>query len=160
VQLPAHGPSGCMEKHHMHASACRVHQLSVTETCPQPAKLASEAPAPAEQKLISDEWMWVAGSQELLISCQTSLLQQVHCWCNNLVTSLHSWYCALLPVTVQEEAKRLSEALGNKLLLKREDLQPVFSFKLRGAYNKVCCGTINSTNDMSALPAFRPVRIP
>lgn len=31
----------------------------------------------------------------------------------------------------------LSEDLGNKVLLKREDLQPVFSFKLRGAYNKL-----------------------
>ena len=27
--------------------------------------------------------------------------------------------------------------MGNKILLKREDLQPVFSFKLRGAYNKM-----------------------
>ena len=27
--------------------------------------------------------------------------------------------------------------LGNAVLLKREDLQPVFSFKLRGAYNKI-----------------------
>ncbi|MEN8126510.1 MAG: threonine ammonia-lyase, biosynthetic [Planctomycetota bacterium] len=31
----------------------------------------------------------------------------------------------------------LSETLGNQVLLKREDLQPVFSFKLRGAYNKI-----------------------
>lgn len=31
----------------------------------------------------------------------------------------------------------LSERLGNQLLLKREDLQEVFSFKLRGAYNKM-----------------------
>ena len=31
----------------------------------------------------------------------------------------------------------LSENLGNQVLLKREDLQPVFSFKLRGAYNKL-----------------------
>lgn len=31
----------------------------------------------------------------------------------------------------------LSEALGNQVLIKREDLQPVFSFKLRGAYNKI-----------------------
>jgi threonine dehydratase len=30
-----------------------------------------------------------------------------------------------------------SKQLGNKLLLKREDLQPVFSFKCRGAYNKI-----------------------
>ncbi|MCW9014714.1 MAG: threonine ammonia-lyase, biosynthetic [Gammaproteobacteria bacterium] len=34
-------------------------------------------------------------------------------------------------------AKRLSERLDNRILLKREDLQPVFSFKLRGAYNKL-----------------------
>ncbi|SEP83088.1 threonine dehydratase [Faunimonas pinastri] len=32
---------------------------------------------------------------------------------------------------------RISSRLGNKVLLKREDLQPVFSFKLRGAYNKI-----------------------
>ncbi len=31
----------------------------------------------------------------------------------------------------------LSKRLGNTVLLKREDLQPVFSFKLRGAYNKI-----------------------
>ncbi|POP54347.1 threonine ammonia-lyase, biosynthetic [Zhongshania marina] len=31
----------------------------------------------------------------------------------------------------------LSKRLGNEVLLKREDLQPVFSFKLRGAYNKM-----------------------
>jgi threonine dehydratase len=31
----------------------------------------------------------------------------------------------------------LSEALNNEILLKREDLQPVFSFKLRGAYNRI-----------------------
>jgi threonine dehydratase len=36
-----------------------------------------------------------------------------------------------------EEAARLSRRLGNRVLLKREDLQPVFSFKLRGAYNRI-----------------------
>jgi len=36
-----------------------------------------------------------------------------------------------------EEATRLSRRLGNHVLLKREDLQPVFSFKLRGAYNRI-----------------------
>src|SRR3954464_13482900 len=43
-----------------------------------------------------------------------------------------------------ELAQALSKRLKNRLLLKREDLQPVFSFKLRGAYNK-----------MAALPAAR-----
>ena len=36
-----------------------------------------------------------------------------------------------------EPAKVLSQRLGNTVLLKREDQQPVFSFKLRGAYNKM-----------------------
>ncbi len=36
-----------------------------------------------------------------------------------------------------EAAPRLSRRVGNSVLFKREDLQPVFSFKLRGAYNKI-----------------------
>ncbi len=36
-----------------------------------------------------------------------------------------------------EFAPNLSARIGNTLLLKREDMQPVFSFKLRGAYNKM-----------------------
>jgi threonine dehydratase len=39
--------------------------------------------------------------------------------------------------TALEPAKSLSKRLGNQVLLKREDTQPVFSFKLRGAYNKM-----------------------
>ena len=46
--------------------------------------------------------------------------------------------------TPLEPARALSGRLGNRLLLKREDLQPIFSFKLRGAYNK-----------MASLPAAR-----
>jgi len=39
--------------------------------------------------------------------------------------------------TPLDPAPRLSARLGNAVLLKREDLQPVFSFKIRGAYNKI-----------------------
>ncbi len=39
--------------------------------------------------------------------------------------------------TPLQTARQLSERLGNKVWLKREDLQPVFSFKIRGAYNKL-----------------------
>ncbi len=39
--------------------------------------------------------------------------------------------------TPLELARNLSRRLGNRVLMKREDLQPVFSFKLRGAYNKI-----------------------
>lgn len=35
------------------------------------------------------------------------------------------------------EAKRLGERIGNRVFLKREDMQPVHSFKLRGAYNRI-----------------------
>ena len=36
-----------------------------------------------------------------------------------------------------QQARFLSQRLNNKVLIKREDLQPVFSFKIRGAYNKM-----------------------
>ncbi|SDP13402.1 threonine ammonia-lyase, biosynthetic [Desulforhopalus singaporensis] len=36
-----------------------------------------------------------------------------------------------------DEATALSARLNNRILLKREDQQPVFSFKIRGAYNKI-----------------------
>ncbi len=39
--------------------------------------------------------------------------------------------------TPVHKAAILSQRLGNQVLLKREDLQPVHSFKLRGAYNKM-----------------------
>ena len=39
--------------------------------------------------------------------------------------------------TPLQEARFLSRRLDNRVLIKREDLQPVFSFKLRGAYNKM-----------------------
>src|SRR5436309_15455097 len=49
--------------------------------------------------------------------------------------------------TPLELAPALSKRLRNALYIKREDLQPVFSFKLRGAYNK-----------MAALPRARLAR--
>jgi threonine dehydratase len=49
--------------------------------------------------------------------------------------------------TPLEPARALSARLRNALLIKREDLQPIFSFKLRGAYNK-----------MAALPRARLAR--
>lgn len=39
--------------------------------------------------------------------------------------------------TSLDEASGLSKRLTNTVLLKREDQQPIFSFKLRGAYNKI-----------------------
>jgi len=39
--------------------------------------------------------------------------------------------------TPLDHARFLSARIHNKVMLKREDLQPVFSFKIRGAYNKL-----------------------
>lgn len=39
--------------------------------------------------------------------------------------------------TPLEEMPKLSDQIKNLILLKREDMQSVFSFKLRGAYNKI-----------------------
>ena len=44
---------------------------------------------------------------------------------------------AVAKVTPLEFQPNLSARIGNRVLLKREDMQPVFSFKLRGAYNKM-----------------------
>ena len=45
----------------------------------------------------------------------------------------------LVEETPLDEAPVISRRLANRVLLKREDLQPVFSFKIRGAYNKLLC---------------------
>ena len=41
----------------------------------------------------------------------------------------------LVRVTPLDETPKLSARIENRVVLKREDLQSVFSFKLRGAYN-------------------------
>lgn len=43
----------------------------------------------------------------------------------------------IVETTPLTHAINLSNRLDANVLLKREDLQPVFSFKLRGAYNKM-----------------------
>ncbi|HID01865.1 MAG TPA: pyridoxal-phosphate dependent enzyme, partial [Desulfobacterales bacterium] len=55
--------------------------------------------------------------------------------------------------TSLDEAVELSSRLHNRILLKREDQQPVFSFKIRGAYNRIAhlseterkCGVITAS---------------
>ena len=53
--------------------------------------------------------------------------------------------------TPLEESQALSNELGNRVLLKREDLQPIFSFKLRGAYNKIA--QLDATNRQAGVIA-------
>ena len=55
--------------------------------------------------------------------------------------------------TPLQPARQLSERTANQVLLKREDLQPVYSFKIRGAYNKLAhltaeqlaCGVVTAS---------------
>jgi threonine dehydratase len=58
-----------------------------------------------------------------------------------------------------EPARNLSRRLHNKVLLKREDQQPVFSFKLRGAYNKMAhlhAGAVAARRASAPRPATMP----
>ncbi|AWY19801.1 threonine ammonia-lyase, biosynthetic [Moraxella bovis] len=61
------------------------------------------------------------------------------------MTTLPDYVRAIITATVYDvairtpldKASKLSARFGNDIRLKREDLQPVFSFKVRGAYNKI-----------------------
>ncbi|ULJ65695.1 threonine ammonia-lyase, biosynthetic [Wielerella bovis] len=63
----------------------------------------------------------------------------------NLFPQYHDYLTRILTSSVYDVADEtpldfaanLSRRLNNKIYLKREDLQPVFSFKIRGAYNKM-----------------------
>ncbi len=56
---------------------------------------------------------------------------------NYLEKIQHSRVYDVSKVTPLEVQVNLSKRIKNNVLLKREDMQPVFSFKIRGAYNKM-----------------------
>jgi threonine dehydratase len=58
-------------------------------------------------------------------------------YCDYLIQVLTARVYDVARETPLEVAPNLSARLHNQLLLKREDMQSVFSFKLRGAYNKM-----------------------
>ncbi|MFN6558671.1 MAG: threonine ammonia-lyase, biosynthetic [Nostoc sp. ChiSLP01] len=58
-------------------------------------------------------------------------------YCDYLIQILTARVYDVAEETPLEYAPNLSARLNNQLLLKREDMQSVFSFKLRGAYNKM-----------------------
>jgi threonine dehydratase len=58
-------------------------------------------------------------------------------YCDYLVQILTARVYDVAQESPLEIAPNLSNRLNNQLLLKREDMQSVFSFKLRGAYNKM-----------------------
>src|SRR6202167_4664348 len=61
--------------------------------------------------------------------------------------------------TSLEAAPRLSARLNNRVYFKREDLQPVFSFKIRGAYNKIAqLSSIAAQRGVICAPAGNPAQ--
>ena len=68
-----------------------------------------------------------AGTLPALVPSDNSYLQRI----------LNARVYDVAVETSLTHAKNLSKRLANKVWLKREDEQPVFSFKLRGAYNKM-----------------------
>ena len=50
---------------------------------------------------------------------------------------LNSRVYDVVSATPLDAARRLSRRLGHQVFLKREDLQPIFTYKLRGAYNRM-----------------------
>src|SRR6186713_2193651 len=51
--------------------------------------------------------------------------------------TLNSRVYDVVTSTPLDSARRLSRRTGHQVFLKREDLQPIFTFKLRGAYNRM-----------------------
>src|SRR5574343_615609 len=84
----------------------------LTPASPAPARRSPARPArtsPVRQKILGDYLLRILRAKVYDVAIETAL----------------------------ESAPQLSARLGNEVLLKREDTQPVFSFKLRGAYNKM-----------------------
>jgi threonine dehydratase len=95
------------------------HSLSMTEYASNPTPPSERSPRPAALSEIPEEFILPNGYPDYLRLILTSRVYDV---------------VAETPVS---HAINLSNRLECRVLLKREDLLPVFSFKLRGAYNKM-----------------------
>mmetsp|Transcript_53729 Transcript_53729/g.143754 ORF Transcript_53729/g.143754 Transcript_53729/m.143754 type:complete len:591 (-) Transcript_53729:165-1937(-) len=78
-------------------------------------------------------------TKEGLIKCVPDAFEYV----NKILNSKVYDVCIETPL---QHATKLSARLDNRVLLKREDLQPVHSFKIRGAYNRI----VNLTDEEKA----------
>ncbi|PMD31427.1 threonine dehydratase-like protein [Hyaloscypha variabilis F] len=95
-----------------------LNTLSLTEYSTNPSP-PSESPRNKIRGVVPDEFILPNGYPDYLRLILTSRVYEV------------------VEETPLTHATNLSNRLECKVLLKREDLQPVFSFKLRGAYNKM-----------------------
>jgi threonine dehydratase len=74
---------------------------------------------------------------DLYCGAAKTALHCIHCRGDYLQKILTARVYDVAVETPLELAKSLSLRIGNQVWLKREDQQQVFSFKLRGAYNKM-----------------------
>ena len=95
------------------------HSLSMTEYASNPTPPSERAPRPAALSEIPEDFILPNGYPDYLRLILTSRVYDV------------------VSETPVSHAINLSNRLECRVLLKREDLLPVFSFKLRGAYNKM-----------------------
>ncbi|TVY12596.1 Mitochondrial threonine dehydratase [Lachnellula arida] len=98
-----------------------VNNLSMTEYSanPSPPRTTPTSPKSKVRAVVPEEFVLPNGYPDYLRLILTSRVYEV------------------VEETPLTHATNLSNRLECKVLLKREDLQPVFSFKLRGAYNKM-----------------------
>lgn len=95
-----------------------VNGFSLTEYAANPSSLELK-PSPPKASLVPQEFCLPDGYPDYLRLILTSSVYDV------------------VEATPLTRAVNLSNRLECNVLLKREDLQPVFSFKIRGAYNKM-----------------------
>ncbi|KAK1753451.1 tryptophan synthase beta subunit-like PLP-dependent enzyme [Echria macrotheca] len=154
---PTHLPNGVGTPHGANggdgANASGTNNFSLTEYSAMPSPPSEE---PRKTKLmVPDEFLLPDGTPDYLRLIITSY-PRVREVCNEI------------PLV---HAVNLSNRLERKVLLKREDEQPVFSFKLRGAYNKmahldpgeswkgvVCCSAGNHAQGVAY--SARKLKIP
>lgn len=96
----------------------KINGLSLTEYTANPSP-PSKSSGPAASSQVPEAFLLPDGYPDYLRLILTSRVYEV------------------VEETPLTHAVNLSSRLECNVLLKREDLQPVFSFKLRGAYNKM-----------------------
>ncbi|KAJ4419694.1 threonine deaminase [Neurospora sp. IMI 360204] len=137
------------------ASPSSVGNLALTEYSAKPSPPSEDATTNKMKDIVPDEFLLPNGHPDYLRLIITSYprVREV---------------CSEVPLT---RAVNLSNRLECNVLLKREDEQPVFSFKLRGAYNKmahldpkeswkgvVCCSAGNHAQGVAY--SARKLKIP
>ncbi|XP_058110142.1 threonine dehydratase 1 biosynthetic, chloroplastic isoform X3 [Magnolia sinica] len=113
-------------------------EISIQKPLPDQSSSPSSPPITPLKKLSSDSLQYESGSLGAVLDKTTAAgVEKVSgpnamCYLTNILSSKVYDVAIESPL---DYAPKLSDRIGVHVWLKREDLQPVFSFKLRGAYN-------------------------